>query len=251
MMSAALRLAAIALTVLLLDGARAHAVDVIATVAPAKVSISANYSGRSVVVFGAVAKGEPGRRYDAVVTVTGPSQNLIVRRKERVLGVWVNRQSRTFVAVPSFLAIVANRSFDAIAGEAALRNQRIGLKYATFAGQAVDESNPFEVNLIKTRMAEGLFVQETNAVNFVSPAVFRAEIPLPKSALTGTYDVEMKIFADGALVAQSSAPFTVEKIGVAQFVVTASVDHSLIYGLATMAMALAIGWIGSIAFRRR
>jgi hypothetical protein len=37
---------------------------------------------------------------------------------------------------------------------------------------------------------------------------------------------------------------------VAQFVATASVDHGLIYGLATMGIALLTGWIASIAFRR-
>ncbi len=249
-MTAPLHLAAAALTALLLDAASAGAVEVIATVAPAKVTISANYSGRSIVVFGAIAKGEPARRYDTVVTIAGPPQSLIVRRKERVLGVWINRLSRTFNAVPSFLAVFANRNFDAIAEEAVLRRHRIGLKYGIFIGHAVDESDPFEANLIKARMDENLFVQRTNAVNFVSPAVFRAEIPLPKSALTGPYDVDMKVFADGVLVAQGSAPFTVEKIGVAQFVVSSALDHSLIYGLATMAMALATGWIGSIAFRR-
>lgn len=248
-MTATLRLAG-ALLALLLHGASAGAMDLIATVAPAKVSITANYSGRSIVVFGAIAKGEPARHYDAVVTVAGPPQDLIVRRKERVLGVWVNSHSRTFTAVPSFLAVLANRKFDAIAADAALRRHRVGLKHVIFIGDSVDENDPFRANLIKARVDENLYVQRTNAVNFVSPAVFRAEVPLPKSALTGAYDVNMKVFVDGALAAQGSSTFTVEKIGVAQFVVMSSVDHSLIYGLATMIMALATGWIGSIAFRR-
>lgn len=248
-MSAHLRLAA-ALLALLLSGASAGAVEVIATVAPAKISITANYSGRSIVVFGAIAKGEPAHRYDAVITVAGPPQNIIVRRKERVLGVWVNRRNRTFVAIPSFLAVFANRKFDDIADGVAQRRYGLGLKHAIFAGESVNESDPFEANLVKARLDESLYVERQNGVNFVSPAVFRAEVPLPKSVLTGSYDVNMKIFADGALAAHGAAKFTVEKIGVAQFVVTSSVDHSLIYGLATMALALATGWIGSVAFRR-
>jgi hypothetical protein len=35
-----------------------------------------------------------------------------------------------------------------------------------------------------------------------------------------------------------------------QFVVKSSIDYSLIYGLATIGMALLTGWIASIAFRR-
>jgi Putative transmembrane protein (Alph_Pro_TM) len=60
----------------------------------------------------------------------------------------------------------------------------------------------------------------------------------------------LKISAAAAPVAQTRSTFNVEKIGVAQFVAAASVDHSLIYGLATMGMALLTGWIASIAFRR-
>jgi hypothetical protein len=68
--------------------------------------------------------------------------------------------------------------------------------------------------------------------------------------LTGTYDVVLKIFAGGARVAQTRSTFNVEKIGVAQFVATTSVNHSLIYGLAIVGVALLMGWIALIAFRR-
>jgi hypothetical protein len=68
--------------------------------------------------------------------------------------------------------------------------------------------------------------------------------------LIGTYDVVLKIFAGGTRVAQTRSTFNVEKIGVAQFVATTSVNHGLIYGLATMGVALLTEWIVSIAFRR-
>ena len=44
--------------------------------------------------------------YDIVVTVTGPRQTLRTRRKERVLGIWVNVDSREFVNAPSYLAVL-------------------------------------------------------------------------------------------------------------------------------------------------
>jgi uncharacterized protein (TIGR02186 family) len=245
-----LRHVATSLAVLLSYCASAGAQQVIATVAPSKISIGANYSGGSIVVFGAIAKGQPGRSYDAVVTVTGPRQNLLVRRKERVLGIWVNRHSRSFSNVPSFLAVFANRSFDAIAKPDTVRQQRLGLKYGIFIDKTADETDPFEQNLIHARIDEGLYIEQLKGVSFVSPSVFRTEIPMPKNALTGVYDVDLKIFANGALVAQTKAVFNVAKIGLAQFVVKSSVDHSLAYGLATMGMALLTGWIGSVAFRR-
>ena len=47
--------------------------------------------------------------YDLVVTVTGPRETLRTRRKERVLGIWVNVDSREFVGVPTYLAVLSNR----------------------------------------------------------------------------------------------------------------------------------------------
>jgi len=228
----------------------AGAEEVIATVAPSTISIGSNYSGGSIVVFGAIAHNQPSRSYDAVVVVTGPRQDLLVRRKERVLGVWVNRRSRTFADVPSFLAVFANRPFGTIASVDTLLQHRIGLKHSVFADKTVDEDDPFATNLIRTRIDESLYIEQPKGVSFVSPAVFRVEIPLPKRALIGAYDVVLEIFAGGAPVAQTRSTFNVEKVGVAQFVATASINYSLIYGLATMGMALLTGWIASIAFRR-
>jgi hypothetical protein len=52
------------------------------------------------------------------------------------------------------------------------------------------------------------------------------------------------------MVARTTSAFTVTKAGVEQYVVEASQDHGFLYGLATMSMALAIGWLASVAFRR-
>ncbi len=250
-MSARMRFAAVSLAAFGLLVSPARAERLIVTIAPSKVSISANYSGGHIVVFGAIADGKtPPRTYDAVVTVTGPRQDLIVRRKERVLGVWINRASNTFIGVPSYLAVSANRPFEEIAIADILRFRRIGLQHSIFVDQSVDQNDPFQTNFIKARIDEGLYVEQPRGVSFVSPTVFRAEIPLPKSALIGTYEVAMAIFADGKPVAETVANFQVEKIGIAQYVVDASINHSLIYGLATMGLALLTGWIASVAFRR-
>lgn len=228
----------------------AGAEEVIATVVPSTILIGSNYSGGHIVVFGAIANDQPSRSYDAVVTVTGPRQDLLVRRKERVLGIWVNRRSRAFSGIPSFLAVFSNRPFDAIASADTLHQHRVGLKHVIFTEKAVDEDDPFAINLIRTRVDESLYIEQPNGVSFVSPAVFRVEIPLPKRALTGAYEVDLKIFSDGAAIAHTTSTFNVVKIGVAQFVARASVDHSLIYGMAALLMALLTGWMASVAFRR-
>ncbi len=82
-----------------------------------RVAITSNFVGENLVLFGTI-EPDPDKAalradYDLVVTVTGPRQTLRTRRKQRVLGIWVNVDSREFVRAPSYLAILSNRPVDA------------------------------------------------------------------------------------------------------------------------------------------
>ena len=66
----------------------------------------------------------------------------------------------------------------------------------------------------------------------------------------GTYDVEIKLFANGALVTKTDTAFEIVKVGFEQFVATPALQNSLVYGLFTAAMALMTGWMASIVFRK-
>jgi uncharacterized protein (TIGR02186 family) len=66
----------------------------------------------------------------------------------------------------------------------------------------------------------------------------------------GTYDIEIKLFANGALVTKADSAFEIVKVGFEQFVATTSRQNGLIYGLVTAAMALMTGWMASIVFRK-
>lgn len=245
------RIAAACIMVLSLPIDATASEQLISTIAPARISVASNYGGSSIVVFGAIqAARTPQRPYDVVVTVTGPSQTVMARRKERVAGLWINVGSRLFSDVPSFLSVAANRPFDAIANEYTLHQQQVGLKNVIFALGKADETDSYLVNLLQIRTAEKLYNEQTNAVTFLSRTAFRADIPIPKDVLIGAYDVDLKLFSNGAKIAQTSSTFDVVKVGVEEFVASAAVDYSLLYGLSTMAMALMTGWLASIVFRR-
>lgn len=223
----------------------------VSTIAPELISISSNYSGGSVVAFGAIQVDKArSRPYDVIVTVTGPRQSVVTRRKERVAGVWLNKGSQTFADVPSFLGVFANRPFDAIANANALREHRIGLKRALFTEREAAENDPYLDNLIKIRIDEKLYNEQPKGVTFLSPTAFRVDIPLPQSVLIGDYKVEFRVFSGGVPLARNVSTFRVAKVGVEELVIRASTDYSLLYGLATTLTALLMGWMASIVFRK-
>ncbi len=225
-----------------------------------RVAITSNFAGEHLVLFGTVKRDAEAphnnRGYDIVVTVTGPKQTLRTRRKTRVLGVWVNVDSRDFVSVPGYLAVLSNRPVTEIASREILRRLQIGLDNfilrqhigPDFADTVPDD--PFRVAFVRLENEHGLYAQDADAVTFLTPDVFRASIPLPSNVPTGDYNVDVKLFADGKMIAHTNTGLDIIKVGFEQYVADAARDYGLLYGLATMLMALTTGWIASVLFRR-
>jgi uncharacterized protein (TIGR02186 family) len=87
-------------------------------------------------------------------------------------------------------------------------------------------------------------------VTFLTPTLFRTGIPLPAEVPIGTYTVEIKLFADGALITRTETAFDIVKVGFEQFVANTARQDGLTYGLFTAFMALMTGWMASIVFRK-
>jgi uncharacterized protein (TIGR02186 family) len=211
-------------------------------------------------LFGAIEQDSASRPrrggYDIVATVTGPRQPLATFRKERVLGIWVNYDSRVFENAPAYLAVLANRPLEAIANAETLRRLQLGLDRilltqraaATIAEDAPDD--PFRRAFLRLETQRGLYREDLNGITFLTAGLYRASIPLPAEVPVGTYDVDVKLFADGAMIARTNSALEVYKSGFEQLVTAAARDHGMLYGLATVIMALVTGWLASVVFRR-
>lgn len=225
-----------------------------------RVQVTSSFTGEDLVLFGSIEPegGKPALQtgYDLVVTVTGPRQTYRTRRKERVLGIWVNVEAREFVRVPSYLAILSNRPANQIANDETLRRLQIGLDNYLLPqriGPDIADTvrdDPFRTAFVRLESNQGLYQESSGAVTFLTPTVFRAAIPLPADVPTGNYAIDVKLFVAGALVARTNSALEVIKTGFEQYVAEAAADHGLLYGIATAMMALLIGWIASVVFRR-
>jgi uncharacterized protein (TIGR02186 family) len=249
-----------ALTALAWSAAPAAGERLIASLSNHRVMVTSNFTGDELVLFGAIEQDMASRPrrggYDIVATVTGPRQNLVTFRKERVLGIWANYDSRVFENAPSYFAVLANRPLEMITNGETLRRLQLGLDRialtqraaATIAEDAPDD--PFRRAFLRLEGRRGLYREQENGVTFLTPALYRASIPLPAEVPVGNYDVDVKLFADGALIARTNSALEVYKAGFEQVVTTAARDHGFLYGLATALMALLTGWLASVVFRR-
>lgn len=225
-----------------------------------RVAVTSSFTGEELVLFGTIEPDQPRTQlrppYDLVVTVAGPPQTLRTRRKERVLGIWVNTQTREFLNVPGYLALLSNRPVDAITNQETRRRLQVGLDNYLLRQRIGPDfadtvpTDPFRVAFVRLEEQHGLYRQSDAAVTFLTPTVFRAAIPLPSNAPTGSYAIDVKLFANGQMITRTTSALEVIKAGFEQFVADAARDHGLLYGLATALLALLTGWFATIVFSR-
>jgi uncharacterized protein (TIGR02186 family) len=238
----------------------ADAERIIASMSVHQVQITSSFTGTKILLFGAIERDPapaPQRTsYDIVVTVTGPRQTTVTRRKGRVLGIWANIDSRAFIDVPTFLAVLTNRPIDGIARPEIARRLQIGLDYIVLPQQIgpdiadVVREDPFRQNFVRIKIDQKLYSEQNKGVTFLTPTLYRADIELPKLAPIGNYDVDVKLFSEGNMITRQTSAFELVKFGFEQYLADSARNNGALYGLATVLMALGTGWFASVVFRR-
>lgn len=246
------------LLVLLGSIASASAEDLITSLSSHRVLINSNYTGTSIAVFGAIERDAQtvarATEYDVVVTVIGPRQYLVVREKEQLGPLWINQEQQKFPLAPAYLSVLTSRPIGEITSSQLQLRQRVGLRAIIDAPDFTNErgtlDEPFREALYRLKAREGLYIENERGVTFLTPAIFRASIPLPATAPPGEYEVDVTLFADTVILARTTTHFELVKTGFEQQVGDVARDLSLLYGVATAIFAIAFGWIANVIFRR-
>lgn len=230
----------------------------VTSVSTHRVLITSNFAGTELVLFGAIDEAPPNTQigaYDVVVSVRGPGRSFVTRRKERMLGLWVNTDSREFSQVPSYLAVMSNKPIAEIGTPEMLRRYRIGLVNNLLpppAGSDIIDVPPedsFRGAFLRVKTNEGAYTADPKGVTFLTPRFFRAAVPVPGTAQTGDYQVETVLIAKGAVLAQQQTAIEVVKTGFEAVIAQEARNHRFFYGLGTALLALMTGLIATLLFR--
>ncbi|MDQ4135777.1 MAG: TIGR02186 family protein [Pseudomonadota bacterium] len=236
----------------------AAAETIVTSLSSHRVAITSNYTGTSIAVFGVIERDAQSisraSPYDIVATVRGPRQTLLVREKEPAGIVWINQEQQIFPDAPAYLGVFATRPLEEITGEALQRRQRIGLAAIVnapdFTADRGAADDAFREALLRLKQRENLYIEDERAVTFLTPSLFRVNVPLPATAPPGNYEVDVRLFADTVILSNTQTSFELVKTGFEQQVGEVARDLSALYGLATAALAMLFGWVASVIFRR-
>jgi len=244
------------LLALVLIALPAQAEDLVSGVSQDLIQITSNYTGSDIVVFGAVEgqnqnQGANHGPKDVVVVVRGPDTDITVRRRDRVAGIWINHDAANLSGMPSYYFLASTRPLSAIAPSTVLARYDIGLgSLQPNTVHAHHDYEPFRQAALRHLGQDGLYTEAPGGVEFLSDTLFRAHVPVPAGVMRGQYNVEVYLLRNGAVISAQSTPLFIDQTGLERRLYNFAHNQALGYGLATVLMAVIMGWISSLLFRR-
>ncbi|KJS41115.1 MAG: membrane protein [Roseovarius sp. BRH_c41] len=231
-----------------------RAEEVVLGLSKAKVAITATFEGSEILIFGAVKREAPipDVPMDVVITVAGPSEPVTVRRKDRRFGIWVNTDMVVLDAAPSFYAVATTGPLDKVMSDTEDLRHRVSIPRAirsVGAASMAEDAERFTDALIRIRRDQGAYAMREGAVVLDQETLFRGAIQLPANLTEGEYLTRIFLTREGRVVSHFETVIDVQKVGLERWLYTLSRQQPLVYGLMSLAIAIAAGWGASAAFQ--
>lgn len=233
----------------LLVSGSASGKDLVVDLSAPIVQITTGFAGTELLLFG--AKRGAG---DVVVVVRGPWERQVARRKERILGVWVNREELEFKDIPSYYWIASNQPVEDVLPHELRDLHQIGLDQLILSPAdpkaETAKTIAFRAALVRNKVRKGLYLPEAAPLLFVDDMLFRTRVRFPANVSVGTFGIETYLVRDQKIVATETTLLNVRKFGLEAGIYDFAHRQSLLYGIVAVVIACAAGWAANAAFRR-
>lgn len=222
------------------------AAPIVADISNYSIAMDAGFTGMRMFLFG--VRNDPG---DVVVVVRGPTRDYMVRKKEKVAGLWINHDRMKFFGVPDFYMVGSNRPLQEIAPEKLRRELGIGedtLLAEHFAGSTAIDTHEFSQAFLAYQQEKKLYLREALPVDFMAETLFKSTIEFPDTIPPGRYTAEIYLLSDGEVAGMQTIPIVVDKSGIDAFLYNYAHRQPFIYGLSAIVLALCAGWFAGRLF---
>jgi uncharacterized protein (TIGR02186 family) len=183
---------------------------------------------------------------------------VVVRKKSRVGGIWINTQAMRFASLPSYYAIASTRPIDEIADRAMLDANEIGFDHVHMVPSGISRTNAtdaavladFKAALIRLKQQERVYVRSDFGVSFIGRSLFRATIALPPNVPVGPLTARVYLFKDGQMLGQYKSRVMLQREGIERYIHDFAMSRPFVYGVTTVLLAAAAGFAAAFAFRK-
>lgn len=229
---------------------------VVTGVSTDKIALNANFDGSELFVFGAIRRDTPippnAGPLDVIITVKGPPRQISVRRKSRVIGIWVNTASLKVRQAPSFYAIASTRPVSELIDGTDRLRYGIGMEEAVrrvSGSDTIADTTPFTEAAVRLRMKNGSYAELDHGVILTEDTLFQTRIDMPANLVEGNYAAQFFLVRNGEILNAAETTILVEKTGIERWIYNLSKQQPLLYGVLSVLVAFAAGWLAAEAFR--
>lgn len=232
-----------------------RAEEVIAGLSQRSVSLTVNFEGSEILIYGAVRREAPlpeQSDLNVIITIEGPPQTTVVWRKARRAGIWVNTDRQDIRAAPSFYAVATTGPLREILSQDADLTHRISTRLAIFEARGMAdpmERATFTEALIRVREGQGLYQQHDGGVDLERETLFSTRLTLPKTIVEGRYAARILLLRDGEVIDEVESFIDVQKAVLERWLTNLAYEQPFLYGLMALFLAVFFGWGASALFR--
>jgi Putative transmembrane protein (Alph_Pro_TM). len=224
------------------------------TITPQKVSISTLYNGKTISVQADLPKGT-----EVALTCEGPENTLILMRKGKICGLWMNVEEIVFHKVPTLYFLQTSKKIEKSNGHDTMLE--IGLGYESLCSRAQlekkgeeEKANLFN-QLVKLKESENLYSVSEGTIKITHAEDNNAQMTttfhLPSKAQPGKYKINLFQLNNSEAILLNSQPVTVEKAGFTTYLSSLAINHGLLYGVIAVIIAIISGLAVGILFGSR
>ncbi len=228
----------------------AHAFEV--DLSKPDVRLTVSFKGVDLLLFGTKDKNA-----DVIVVVRGPDENIPVRLKKRVAGIWVNVKKVVFKKVPTFYALASNRPLKDILPSAVLAREKIGESFLDVKVKSAprdataDVITNFTAGLVRNMTRMGLYTAKTGKINLVGKQLFRTNLWFPSNVRVGKYVIYTYLVVNQKIKEKKTTALQVHKVSFEAQIYNFAHKYALIYGLLAIVIAVVSGWIANSIFKKK
>ncbi|BDW84302.1 MULTISPECIES: TIGR02186 family protein [Roseicyclus] len=241
------------LIALVLAAGPLRAESVVAGLSQEAISITTDFDGSEILIYGAVRRDAPPPGtgpMQVVITVEGPDRSVTVRRKDRRFGIWINTDASEIDAAPTFYAVQSSAPMaEALSHTEDLRH-RVTIPMAIRAvGTGLLDQDRFTEALIRLNLEDDAYQLNEGAVRFREEVLFDTSVRLPANLTEGDYRARIFLTRGGEVVDVYEQTIPVRKVGLERLIYRLAHENPLIYGILSLLIAVGAGWMASAAFR--
>lgn len=227
---------------------------VVAGLSQHNVSLTTSFTGSQLFVYGAVQTDTSAseQAIDVIVAITGPDQRVMVRKKERQFGIWINGDGVEIDEAPSFYAVATTGPLEETLSYTEDQRHRIGLDRVIRlidAPEWVVDREEYREAVARIREDQGLYSILEGAITIIDDTLFETRIKLPANLVEGDYIARIFLLQGGKVLDTFEDRVEVRRAGFGRWIYTSAQEWPAMYGIVSILVALIAGWLASAFFR--